>query len=69
MKDKEKRIIQEIANEEGVKFSQAEECVESQFDFAKSIVSKGEFESVHLPYFGKLWVDPRRVKKVNEKND
>jgi nucleoid DNA-binding protein len=69
MKEKEQRIIQEIANEEGLRYTEAFECVQSQFDFVKQTMAKGEFEAVHLPYFGKFWVDPRRVENINSKKN
>lgn len=69
MDDNSIRIIQEIANEEGIKYSEAEECVRAQFDFARDTIAEGSFEGACLPYFGKLWVDPRRVEHLNNSHN
>lgn len=67
MDEESYKLIQEIAYEEDITFTQAKECVEAEFDFTKKVIAKGEFECVGLPYFGKFWVDPRRVEHLNNK--
>ena len=60
-------IYREIAKETGATIKEVEECVEAQFALAEEIMKKGEFESVKIPYMGKFWVKPERLKKLNNK--
>lgn len=62
----EERIHQEIAKELGVSPSLVQKMVRTQFEFVKTTMEKGEFETVRLPYFGKFMVKPYRLQKVNE---
>lgn len=40
--------------------------VRSQFEFVKDTMEEGEFESVHLHYFGKFCIKPNRLKMLLE---
>jgi nucleoid DNA-binding protein len=66
MVQEEERINQEIAKELGISPSLVQKMVRSQFEFVKTTMEKGEFETVRLPYFGKFMVKPYRLQKVNE---
>ena len=66
MTPEEERIIQEIAKELGISPSLVQKIVKTQFEFVKTVMEKGEFETVRLPYFGKFSVKPYRLQKVNE---
>ena len=43
-----------------------ERVITYQFKFVKDIMTKGDFETVRLPYFGKFSVNKNRVKYVTE---
>ena len=68
IKDK-KIIIQTLATKYNLPLKKIEEIVNHQFKFVESVMKKGDFDSVRLPYFGLFSVNPKRVKHLtNLKN-
>ena len=65
IKDK-KIIIQTLATKYNLPLKKIEEIVNHQFKFVESIMKKGDFDSVRLPYFGLFSVNPKRVKHLNK---
>ena len=61
-------IYKEIAEETGATIKEIEQCIDTQFRFVESIMKKGEFDTIRLPYLGKFTVNPKRVQKINNKN-
>lgn len=59
-------IAHEVANEMGLPTSVVMEMMKSQFRFTSSVMKRGEFESIRLPYFGTFKAKPRRVQWFNE---
>lgn len=59
-----------IVSELSIKYNLPEEVIikiiRSQFEFVKDTMEEGEFESVHLHYFGKFCVKPNRLKILIE---
>lgn len=66
LKYMEEKIYQEVARELGISRSLVQRIAQTQFEFVKLTMEKGEFETVKLPYFGKFTVKPYRLQKVNE---
>jgi nucleoid DNA-binding protein len=63
----EEKACQKVAKDLGIPVSTAKEIYNSQFQFVKKTMQKGEFETIKLPYFGKFQVKPYRLQKINEK--
>ena len=59
------KVIKEIQQELGGDVSQIESVVESQFEYVAYTISKGLFNSIRLPYFGRFKVNPYRLQKLN----
>jgi len=55
-------IIRKIALDEGLTKQQVEEAVNSQFRFAHRVMASNTFAQVRLPFFGRFWVKPARLK-------
>lgn len=58
-------IIKTIKDELGGTTAEIESVVESQFQFIAYTMSKGLFDSVRMPYFGRFKVNPYRLRKLN----
>ena len=59
-------IIYYLANRYELPIKKVERIVTYQFKFVSDIMSKGIFETIRLPYFGKFSVNKNRVKYINE---
>ena len=59
------KLCKEIAEEYGAPVDEVRSIVESQFSYLKSTVEHGAFDSVRLPMFGRFWVNPFRLHKLN----
>ena len=57
-------LIQKIATKHNLPLSKIEEIINYQFKFVASIIKKGDFESVRLPYFGKFSTKKERIKHI-----
>jgi nucleoid DNA-binding protein len=64
----EKILIQKLANKYNLPLKEVENIIYHQFKFVSKIMSKGKFESVRLPYFGKFHVKEKRLKYIKEKS-
>ena len=64
VKDK-REIIYYLANKYNLPLSKIEEIVNHQFKVVAVVMSKGEFSTIRIPYFGKFSVNPNRVKHIN----
>lgn len=58
-------IIKEILEEDGGSYDEVNAVVESQFAFLKREMEHGAFSTVRLPYFGKFYVKPGRLSRLN----
>jgi len=61
-----KDLIYLLANRYDLPIEVVARVVTYQFKFVKEIMTKGDFETVRLPYFGKFSVNKNRVKYVTE---
>ena len=43
-----------------------EKVIRSQFNFVANTMQQGEFQSVHLHYFGKFAVKPNSIERINK---
>ncbi len=68
IKNKEE-LIYALANKYNLPIKKVEEIVTFQFKFIKTIMSKGDFEAIRLPYFGKFSAKKERIKYINKKTD
>jgi len=68
MKKDKKLIIYHLANKYNLPLSKIEKIVNYQFKYVEKIMKEGKFESIRLPYFGKLSVNAKRLKHINKKN-
>jgi len=59
------KLCREIAEEYGAPIDEVRQIVESQFSFLRSTVEHGAFDSVRLPMFGRFYVNPYRLHKIN----
>ena len=57
-------IIEHLAYKYNLSVEEVEEIVNHQFKFVSSIVQKGNFDTIRLPYFGKFIVNKNRVKHI-----
>ena len=64
-----REIIHYLANKYNLPLSTIEQIVNYQFKFVTDIMSKGDFDSIRLPYFGKFSVNLNRVKHINRLKD
>lgn len=65
MKRNKDEIIHFLAYKYDLTVKQVERIVTYQFKFVADIMSKGKFESIRLPYFGRFSVNKNRVKYIN----
>jgi nucleoid DNA-binding protein len=61
-----KDLILFLADKYNLTIKEVEKIVMHQFKFVANIMSKGNFETVRLPYFGKFSVNQKRVKFINK---
>lgn len=58
-------VICEIIAEDGGTYEEVSAVVESQFQFIKKEMEHGAFSTIRLPYFGKFYVKPGRLSRLN----
>ena len=58
-------IIRDIIAEDGGTYEEISAVVESQFQFLKKEMEHGAFSTIRLPYFGKFYVKPGRLSRLN----
>ena len=63
-----KILIQKLANKYNLPLKTVEDIIYHQFKFVSKIMSKGKFNSIRLPYFGKFHVNKNRLKYIKEKS-
>lgn len=59
-------IIKRIAGKLNIDEEIVEKAIRSQFKFSAETIQEGEFQSVHLHYFGKIGVKPNSLKRINQ---
>ena len=64
-----KDLICFLADKYSLTTKEVERIITYQFKFVVKIMSKGDFETVRLPYFGKFSVNKNRVKYINKIKD
>jgi len=69
MTKNKREIIHYLANKYNLPLSKVEEIVNYQFKFVSDVMTKGDFDSIRLPYFGKFTVNPKRVAHINRLKD
>ena len=57
-----------LATKYNLPIKKVTEIINYQFKYVTKIMAKGKFESIRLPYFGKFYVKPGRLKYMKEKN-
>ena len=62
LKDK---LYKQIAEEYGTTAEEVRSIVESQFEFLRKTIEHGAFDSVRIPFFGRFYVNPYRLHKLN----
>tara|TARA_R100001594_G_scaffold148003_1_gene202166 strand:- start:2341 stop:2556 length:216 start_codon:yes stop_codon:yes gene_type:complete len=66
MSKNKKEIIYSLANKYNLPLNKIEEIINHQFKYISKVISKGNFESIRLPYFGKWSVNLNRLKHINK---
>tara|TARA_R100001082_G_scaffold108847_1_gene84806 strand:+ start:2646 stop:2864 length:219 start_codon:yes stop_codon:yes gene_type:complete len=61
-----KDIIYSLAIKHDLPIDTVERIVTYQFKFVTDIMTKGDFETIRLPYFGKFSVNKNRVKFITK---
>jgi len=61
------KIIEEISIKYNLPRLTVEKIVKDQFRYTASIMAKGDFTPVRLPYLGVFGVKPGRLEKLNNK--
>lgn len=69
MSKNKREIIHYLANKYNLPLSKIEEIVDYQFKFVADVMTKGDFDSIRLPYFGKFTVNTKRVEHINRLKD
>jgi len=64
----QQRIINKLAKKYDLAPDTVRRVVMHQFRFVRRIMTKGEFESIRLRYFGKFHVDPKRLEKLQQRH-
>ena len=60
-------IIKKIAGRLGIDEEIVEKAVRTEFKFTAETIQQGEFQSVHLHYWGKFAVKPNALKRLDDK--
>jgi len=58
-----------ISEKYNIPIEVAQKICDSQFDFTKSVISKGSDEPVYLQYIGRFFVYPNRRRYVKERQE
>jgi nucleoid DNA-binding protein len=58
-------IIEDLANKYHLTIEEVEDIINHQFKFISTVMRKGGFDTIRLPYFGKFIVNKNRVKHIN----
>lgn len=61
-------ICKQLAQKYNISEEEVKDIVYHQFKFINKTMTKGEFKSVRLPYWGKFDVHPTRLKKIKERS-
>lgn len=59
------KMYRALAEEYGTTVDEVRSIVESQFEFLRKTIERGAFDSVRLPMFGRFYVNPYRLHKLN----
>lgn len=59
------RLYKQVAEEFGTTVEEVRSIVESQFSFLRKTIEHGAFDSVRLPMFGRFYVNPYRLHRLN----
>lgn len=59
-------IIRQIADDTGLPIKEVVEAVDSQFKYVVEIMKNDTFDQVRLPFFGRFWVKPGRLKFLSK---
>lgn len=59
------KLYKELAKEYGTTVEEIRSIVESQFSFLRKTIEHGAFDSVRIPFFGRFYVNPYRLHKLN----
>ena len=62
-------LIKKIAGKLNIDEEIVEKAVRTQFKFTAETIQEGNFESVHLHFFGKVCVKPNALKRINDLYD
>jgi len=62
LKDK---LYKKLAEEYGTTVEEIRSIVDSQFEFLRKTIEHGAFNSVRIPFFGRFYVNPYRLHKLN----
>lgn len=60
-------VCKQLARKYNLPEDLVKKIVYHQFKFTNKIMSKGDFESVRLKYWGRFHVNPGRLKHLNKK--
>ena len=59
------KLYRQLAEEYGASIDEIRQICESQFQFLRNTIEHGAFDSVRLPMFGRFYVNPYRLHKIN----
>jgi len=59
------KLYRKLADEFGTTTEEVRSIVESQFSFLRKTMEHGAFDSVRIPLFGRFYVNPYRLHRLN----
>ena len=59
------KLYKQVAEEFGTTVEEVRSIVESQFGFLRKTIEHGAFDSVRIPMFGRFYVNPYRLHRLN----
>lgn len=62
------KLIKKLAGKFNIDEEIVEKIIRSEFKFTAETIQEGEFQSVHLHYFGKFGVKPNAIKRLEQLN-
>lgn len=59
------KLCKQLAEEYGTSAEEIRQIVDSQFAFLRKTIEHGAFDSVRIPMFGRFYVNPYRLHRLN----
>ena len=59
------KLYRQLAEEYGATIDEVRQICESQFSFLRGVIEHGAFDSILIYMFGRFYVNPYRLHKIN----